>query len=216
MGKGIRQINDALEKRQQILSILSDGQWHRHKEILEKTKLSPTTLSKHLKELEKGIVEKRIDIESGEYPYPVYYRLKPELFPKRDLELWNYLISKTVIQSEELWKKYQRPEIFVELLNAMVGTEALHILLRYFTVEKKNEDYLEQTLEHFIISVYRNAIQTLKLQLEDLEKQGYDLEDILLQARGEIGKDFKVMWEQKFKRLRGGYPQILKKLLGKC
>jgi len=56
--------------------VLSDGKWHRHKELLEKTGLSPTTLSKHLKELEKGIVEKRIDITSGEYPTPSIIGLK--------------------------------------------------------------------------------------------------------------------------------------------
>jgi DNA-binding transcriptional ArsR family regulator len=59
-----------------VLRYLGDNKWHRYQELLEKTKLSSATLSKHLKTLEKGVVEKKIDAESGLYPYPVSYRLR--------------------------------------------------------------------------------------------------------------------------------------------
>jgi DNA-binding HxlR family transcriptional regulator len=59
-----------------ILIALSDGQWHRIKELKEKIKLSPRTLYKRLNELEKELnwIERKEDMESGEYPYPVLYR----------------------------------------------------------------------------------------------------------------------------------------------
>ena len=61
-----------------ILMALSDGQWHRNKELKEETKLTPRTLSKHLKELEKelGWIERIEDKESGEYPHPILYRIE--------------------------------------------------------------------------------------------------------------------------------------------
>jgi DNA-binding HxlR family transcriptional regulator len=59
-----------------ILRCLSDNQWHQYRELLEETKLSSATLSKHLKSLERGVVEKKIEIQSGIYPYPVSYRLR--------------------------------------------------------------------------------------------------------------------------------------------
>jgi DNA-binding HxlR family transcriptional regulator len=62
-----------------ILKSLIDNQWHQYRELLEKTKLSSATLSRHLKSLEhSGIVEKNLDTQSGAYPYPVSYRLNPQ------------------------------------------------------------------------------------------------------------------------------------------
>ena len=59
-----------------ILIALSDGQWHRIKELKEKIKLSPRTLYKRLNELEQELnwIERKEDTENGEYPYPVLYR----------------------------------------------------------------------------------------------------------------------------------------------
>jgi DNA-binding HxlR family transcriptional regulator len=62
--------------QQLVLLALIDGQWHRNKELKEKTKLTARTLSKHLNELEKEFrwIERKEDTESGEYPHPVLYR----------------------------------------------------------------------------------------------------------------------------------------------
>jgi hypothetical protein len=59
-----------------ILRYLGDNKWHRYQELLEKTELSSATLSKHLKVLEKGVVEKKMETEGGVYPYPVSYRMR--------------------------------------------------------------------------------------------------------------------------------------------
>src|SRR5512139_1848786 len=62
--------------QQLILIALADGQWHRNKELKEKTKLTARTLSKHLDELEKKLnwILRMQDRDSGEYPYPVLYK----------------------------------------------------------------------------------------------------------------------------------------------
>lgn len=70
------QLGQSGEAAQVITRILMDGEWHRYQELRQKAGMSSATLSKHLKELEKGIVEKEIRLESGEYPYPVVYRIK--------------------------------------------------------------------------------------------------------------------------------------------
>lgn len=77
-GVGSWQVSRARTAVQVVMKILKDGEWHRYQELREKTGLSSATLSKHLKELEKGVVEKEIRLESGEYPYPVFYRIKEQ------------------------------------------------------------------------------------------------------------------------------------------
>lgn len=73
-GMGDWHISKATDSKTKILEVLKDGKWHRYKEIVEKTGLSTATVAKHLKEL-SPIVEKRIEVNSGEYPYPTRYRL---------------------------------------------------------------------------------------------------------------------------------------------
>lgn len=75
-GFGKWQIDQSAIAANAIMEILIDGEWHRYQEIRTKSGLSSATLSKHLKELEGGIVEKEMRLKTGEYPYPVYYRLK--------------------------------------------------------------------------------------------------------------------------------------------
>jgi DNA-binding HxlR family transcriptional regulator len=62
--------------QQLILIALSDGKWHRNMELIERTKLTPRTLSKHLRELERELrwIERREDTETAEYPHPVLYK----------------------------------------------------------------------------------------------------------------------------------------------
>ena len=49
----------------------------------KKTKLNSPTLAKHLKRLvERKLLEKRIDIKSGDYPYPVYYKVTRSFLPQ--------------------------------------------------------------------------------------------------------------------------------------
>ena len=74
-GLGKYHVDKSRQTAKTILSVLGD-EWLRYGEIVRRTGFSTATVSKHLKRLEKSnLVHKRIDMNSGEYPYPVYYRI---------------------------------------------------------------------------------------------------------------------------------------------
>lgn len=75
-GMGELQTITRIKNRKTMIAALIDKQWHRYKEIKEKTKLSNPTLSKHLKEL-KPLLEKKTDKTT--YPPLVYYKIN-EIF----------------------------------------------------------------------------------------------------------------------------------------
>ena len=78
VGLGESQLLIFASNRHSILILLSDRQEHRYNEIVEITKLSTATVSKHLKDMEGTLVKKRVELEE-DYPYPVYYRYIGEL-----------------------------------------------------------------------------------------------------------------------------------------
>lgn len=66
-----------LRSEEVLLNLLKDGKEHRFTELRKKSKINPSTLSRHLKVLAReGIVKKRVDFRSGVSPYPSYYKLK--------------------------------------------------------------------------------------------------------------------------------------------
>ena len=78
MGKGIGRyhIDKAEDSKSKILNALGSGEWVRYSDIVKRTGLGTTTVSKFLKIMERtGEIEKKVDLESGEYPYPALYRI---------------------------------------------------------------------------------------------------------------------------------------------
>ena len=192
-GIGRYQKDLAWDSEKQILNVLSNGKWHRYQEIQQATRLSTATLSKHLKRLEKGLVEKRIDLQSGEYPYPVYYRIKQNVISQMERE-WRAFLFEQITKQPEFWLK--QPEIFMEFLNQMVGLQILINLHYYFTWEK-NEAMLEQSNEFLAFSLYKECVDFLKAKLEELGKTE-NLSVILAEAKERMAKDFETMWKNKF------------------
>jgi len=193
-GIGRYQKDLAWDSEKQILNVLSDGKWHRYQEIKEATKLSTATLSKHLKRLEKGLVEKRVDLQSGEYPYPAYYRIKENIYSRMDRK-WKAFLFEQITKQPELWLK--QPEIFMEFLNQTVGLQILINLHYYFTWEK-NEAMLEQSNEFLAFSLYKECADFLKVKLEELGKSE-NLSVILADAKKRMAQDFATMWKSKFR-----------------
>jgi len=69
----------------------------RHMDIKKETGLNDPTLSKYLKPLLKlKLVKKRVDIESGKYPYPAYYKAEPELLTWVDAQVSTEELSKQI------------------------------------------------------------------------------------------------------------------------
>jgi DNA-binding transcriptional ArsR family regulator len=121
MGKSIPSTNkrDYEKAEQKIRDVLADGQWHRARELEQKTQLSPSTLSKHLKRNLKITVERKVDYKGREYPRPVYYRLNLTIKGRQRLlaeatdqitkGLRNILVLDTVPpQKREEWREAAR------------------------------------------------------------------------------------------------------------
>jgi DNA-binding HxlR family transcriptional regulator len=77
-GVGKHQLILNLESRRKILAALSGGEWMRYRDIVESAGVGTTTASKFLKLMvAAGEVEKKVDLISEEYPYPVLYKITP-------------------------------------------------------------------------------------------------------------------------------------------
>jgi DNA-binding HxlR family transcriptional regulator len=78
-GVGKHQLILNLESRRKILAALSGGGWIRYRDIVKSARVGTTTASKFLKNMvAAGEVEKKVDFVSGEYPYPVLYKITPK------------------------------------------------------------------------------------------------------------------------------------------
>jgi DNA-binding HxlR family transcriptional regulator len=133
--------------KKEILKVLEDGKWHRFSEILKATGLSTATLSKHLKMLEGKLIQKKIDIESGEKPIPIYYRLNPKL--QKTVDEWRKLLSKI--------DTYQIEESLQLLANQAIS--AYVDLLK----QQPNKEYFEQAFQYSVLGFFEEGLKLLKL-----------------------------------------------------
>lgn len=179
-GLGLHQVGKEKLAIEKILGALKDGEWHRYQEIQRITGASSATISKHLKRLENGIVERKIDMESGEYPYPVSYRI-------RRINVWkNYLIK---MKSE--WIEKKQIPFYMRDLGFWLGGSILAILLMYFHNPRKLGKRFYQYVEHYIIPDTRDYIYSVRDTLEDMQSKGEDVVDLLDKAQDEYIADFK-------------------------
>jgi DNA-binding HxlR family transcriptional regulator len=145
-----------------ILIALSDGQWHRIKELKEKIKLSPRTLYKRLNELENELkwIERKEDMESGEYPHPVLYRAT-------EMILSTAILIKTVHYNadniKENLKKTKDPlQILEQLhkLNLYYFTLLLETIQENKCMPQKHIDFLTSLTIYEPFQVYVNNLIT--------------------------------------------------------
>jgi hypothetical protein len=163
-GLGEPQIKASKKAKEKILKVLNDGKYHRYKEIQEQTKLSTATLTKHLRELEKGIVERFEDQTTKEYPHPVSYRLKSNI----GIE-WQKTIFNHADQINLASKKSNGIYIFIKYINTQLELQILANLRDYFDKNgNKNEIAFNQSLDLYALNSYREAISTLKDKLKEL------------------------------------------------
>jgi DNA-binding transcriptional ArsR family regulator len=202
-GVGSYQIGKAQKSEREILKTLQDGKWHRYQELVQLTKLSQPTLSKHLKKLEEGIVERKLDTSGSEYPYPVFYRIKPRhaknntrvraLFyvPGTDR---NPLAEDLTESDYDCWVRLGGLHSHFEFMNEMLSVQILLNLLIYF--EEKNEEAYEQSTQLYVISVFEDALRNVKAQLEEVSKRGEDVSKIINDAMAKLVQHYDV-WYQK-------------------
>ena len=112
-GVGDYQIRKAEKSLKNILDALKADEWIRYNKIVKDAKLSSATVSKFLKTLDANKeIEKRIDIESGEYPYPVYYKITDKGMGSRKKEIFKNDIDTIPLIMNELTmrRKYKYPK----------------------------------------------------------------------------------------------------------
>jgi len=169
MVKGKDHYNKLELSQTKILNILSDCKEYRYKELLKKTEISPTTLNKHLQHLiEAGIAEKRMDFESGEYPYPVYYKLKNEA---------EQLISNT--KAREAIIAAAKDKLIDEGLSAFLES-FIPVMKRYFVL-------IGKTVEETQKKTQFKKLMTQQLQnksLDDWIEIGKD--ELILDLKGYV------------------------------
>jgi DNA-binding HxlR family transcriptional regulator len=130
-----------LHNQQIILLALVDGQWHRNMDLKEETKLTPRTLSKHLKELTNELhwIERKEDTESGEYPHPVLYRATEESI------LYTTYLMITLNNANKMEKRLKEIKDPLQILDE---------------IHKLNELYFTSILENIQNSKYKTLKQS--------------------------------------------------------
>ena len=194
-GMGADQINKAELSTQKILEILQDGKWHRYMELLNKTKISPTTLTKRLKDLEKGIVEREIDIKSTEYPPPVRYRLREAFFPK--------IPHRPKEKSCYFTLKMNNMVLDILFLNHLAGVTLLQFLELYSKNPDLKEEMFDQAVEHYLVSRLKEDIQNLKGIVKEYYLKGYDLSKLFVGSIDNLNEDYKLAQKNELKRKEG-------------
>lgn len=185
--------------KQKILEALKNGEWHKYGEIQKTTGLSTATLSKRLKDLE-GIVERKLDKDSEEYPPPVYYRIKPSItqsewfkvfkdFLKEDFEFW-------VVQKRNIG-------YFLQYLTVQLNLAVIGALRDY--LGDSNFEAFNQTLDSLIISWFRDSILKLAETLPQLSKDKRLLHQILNGVEKGVLEDFDLICK-KWRKVKGVKP----------
>jgi hypothetical protein len=196
-GIGADQIKKAELSTQRILNVLKDGAWHRYMEILKTTKVSPTTLTKRLKELEKGIVERKLDTESQDYPPPVSYRIRDPMIvstlenEKKEAELFasNIRGGKAVGHIDSEIGNFLQTAEFRFTLRLLTILDLRFLPTQNNEIKAKREIAYNQYLENVIMPNFKNWLSILKEKLDYLEKEGINVLALLRDAREQIMDD---------------------------
>lgn len=181
----IKEENKAIKK---IVGCLIDGEWHRYHDIQAATRLSPATLSKHLKKLGKIMLEKNVDVKSGEYPYPAYYRLDD--FARGRVTILKSL-EKIMAKGAYMVEKKQ-PRFYLHNLNAALGTGLLKILEKTLH-EVTDEKELDMIIEVLILWNFETYVRLFVSQLRELAKEGIDWKTILKESVEQYLDDYEAL-----------------------
>ena len=149
-----------------------EGKEYRYKELKKKTGLNDPTLAKYLKPLiNLKLVSKRVDLESGKYPYPAYYRAEPEFLTWIDAQISTKELSE---QIEGVLLETKSPMFVLELINLQ------NYVSTSFTLQKLKED--KDIPEHklgFLLELFAwEPFQVLTWNLIKACKKNIDVIDI--------------------------------------
>lgn len=183
-GFGSYQMEKAYNAQRIIFKTLYDGQWHRNKDLKEKTKLSSRTLNKHLTEMvKKCVVERKVDNESGKYPYPVLYKAEPELLVYMKSSLFREDFSKTI---DAMLEETKDPLEILDVIHEYSQRAFLWILEEI----KRNKNISDNQIEFFEEMFLWSNYKSFTFELIEATRKKIDNVDInqLLIAQAERRK----------------------------
>lgn len=185
-------MNENIEKASKaimsILKVLSDEEWHQWSELLDKTKVSSATLKKYLPRLKEfKLIQKRVELESGKYPYPAYYRAEPELVTYTEALVSTEELSQ---QIEPVLLETKNPLFVLNMIESMNKTCLLIALGQLKKDKNVPESKLRFLLELWVWEPYRvltwKLIESSKKHIDELPFE-FDSER-LLEKLNEIEK----------------------------
>lgn len=182
MGDPLKNYREDLRtaNRGKILAALSNYEWNRYSDLLEKTGHARSTLSKYLDELvEKKLVLRKVDTESDEWPIPVLYKLGLGL-PSWDT--FNILRKHGLLE----WYRKQMKEVKLENLPFWLAKFELEISLRYVRLclellEKKSsfDQTISETYIYTLNLVQKKVRRFFFEELQRRQKNGEKLSKVL-------------------------------------
>ena len=168
-GMGDYQLEKAEKAEWAILKVLADGEWHRNKDLREKTELSSRTLDKRLKRLVKiSVVERKEDVESGKYPVPVLYRLVSAFVTYVNAKL---LREQFVDKIEGILDETKDPLVILDMIHAFSHTGFVHLLEEIKERDEITNDELFFFGECFLWGHYKILIARLMGESRKLKNE---------------------------------------------
>lgn len=180
-GMGKYQLDKAEKSQELILHVLIDGKPHRHKEIKQTTGLNDPTLKKYFdKFLKMKLIEKKVDFQSGKYPYPAYYSIRQSILPLLEV------ISTLHLESEEIERIVQDPKKtpldILDQINVRNNTLILQALKDLKENRGLSMNFLNFLLEVYVWSPYKFLTSSL-LQSTEKVIDKIDFEKLIEQSR---------------------------------
>lgn len=186
-GKGKYQTDKEETAMMSILKTLSEKKEQRYTNIKKASKSNDPTLQKYLKQfVELKMVEKRVDFESGKYPYPAYYSLTPTAKPIVEIMV---LVEK---EKEEIIRIISDPNKTPLDVLDQINTKNNNLILSFLKGYKKSKVQY-QGLENFFLKLYvwypyitltSHLIEESKKRIEKI-----DVDDLLERNKYSIRMD---------------------------
>ena len=185
-GIGLYQMERDSEARNAIYNVLSDGQWHRIKELKERTRISPTTMYRKLKLLEENfLIERKEDVKKGKYA--VLYKAIPELVTIIRMRKLTTDLSQTL---EKLLAETKDPLLAVDSIHLFSQLGILTVLKILSLLKKEKRDIPWTLVEFLEESLIWNPYRSLTLNLVRISMKTTDDIDLpkLLSSQAERNK----------------------------
>lgn len=136
---------------------LSDAKWHRGMELIEETKISSRTLSKHLDIMKNGqFIEKKSDVINGKHA--VLFKAKPDFVTYIKTKI---LEAKEISTLEPALKRTKDPLRILDMIHFRSQVYFLDLLTRIQQKKNITNEEINLRAEYFLWSTYRESTSRL-------------------------------------------------------